>query len=90
MRKQRVIIFMGTNCKKAKSFLKQLNRRSIQNNKSKATSLFIQGKTRIDYQKRVNHLLSLLDIFVAPSHEYTNWAIGLGLPMLALFPIIGS
>lgn len=31
-----------------------------------------------------------LDYFVAPSHERTNWAAGLGLPMFVLHPIIGS
>jgi hypothetical protein len=30
-----------------------------------------------------------LDFFVAPPHERTNWAIGLGLPMFALTPTIG-
>jgi hypothetical protein len=30
------------------------------------------------------------DAFVAPSHERTNWALGLGLPMFVLFPMIGT
>jgi hypothetical protein len=30
------------------------------------------------------------DAFVAPSHERTSWALGLGLPMFVLFPMIGS
>ena len=30
-----------------------------------------------------------LDFFVAPSHERTNWALGLGLPMFILEPAIG-
>jgi hypothetical protein len=30
-----------------------------------------------------------LDVFVAASHERTNWAVGLGLPMFVLFPLIG-
>jgi len=30
------------------------------------------------------------DYFVGPSHERTNWAAGLGLPMFVLHPIIGS
>lgn len=30
-----------------------------------------------------------LDFLVAPPHERTNWAIGLGLPMFALTPTIG-
>jgi|GEM_PF-276083 len=31
-----------------------------------------------------------LDVFLAASHERTNWAIGLGLPMFILFPLIGT
>jgi hypothetical protein len=31
-----------------------------------------------------------IDAFVAPSHERTNWALGLGLPMFVLFPMIGT
>jgi hypothetical protein len=30
------------------------------------------------------------DLFVAPAHERTNWAVGLGLPMFILAPHIGS
>jgi hypothetical protein len=29
------------------------------------------------------------DIFIAPAHERTNWAVGLGLPMFILEPQIG-
>ena len=31
-----------------------------------------------------------LDYFVAPSHERTNWALGLGLPFFMLPPVFGS
>lgn len=31
-----------------------------------------------------------LDYFVAPSHERTNWALGLGLPFFMLAPVFGS
>jgi len=86
----RVIVFLGIHQKKAKSFLRLLNETKSKETGPEATILFIQGKTRMDYQKRVNRLLPLLDIFVAPSHEYTNWAIGLALPILVLFPMIGS
>lgn len=30
------------------------------------------------------------DFFVGPSHERTNWAVGLGLPMYILHPLIGT
>lgn len=34
-------------------------------------------------------LFGYLDYFVAPPHERTNWAVGLGLPMFILHPLIG-
>ncbi len=87
---QRVIVFLGTNANKAKDFLRTLDNKKKRENASESAILFVQGRTRSDYQKRVNKLLPLLDVFVAPSHEHTNWAVGLGLPMFALFPMIGS
>ncbi|MEW5925003.1 MAG: hypothetical protein AB1746_13545 [Candidatus Zixiibacteriota bacterium] len=38
----------------------------------------------------VESLFPFLDYFVAPSHERTNWTLGLGLPMFILHPIIGT
>jgi len=35
-------------------------------------------------------LVAKADYLVAPSHERTNWAVGLGLPMFVLTPTIGS
>jgi len=35
-------------------------------------------------------LFPWFDYFVAPSHERTNWALGLGLPMFIIGPEIGS
>jgi len=34
-------------------------------------------------------LFPLLDYCIAPPHERSNWAVGLGLPMLVLMPTIG-
>jgi len=34
-------------------------------------------------------LFKCFDFIVAPSHERTNWAIGLGLPLFILHPVIG-
>jgi hypothetical protein len=44
---------------------------------------------RGEEQQFVVDVLEFLDYFVAPSHERTNWAVGLGLPMFALTPTIG-
>jgi hypothetical protein len=35
-------------------------------------------------------LFERFDYFVAPSHERTNWALGLGLPMFIVDPSLGS
>jgi hypothetical protein len=35
-------------------------------------------------------LFAQFDYLVAPAHERTNWALGLGLPMFVLTPVIGS
>jgi hypothetical protein len=115
----RAIVFIGTDMKKAKEFLRRLHQSQSKNAKMKQSTphlfiqcvldrlkpvrystqnlkigagsiLFIQGKDRRDYEKRINRLLPLLDCFVAASHEHTNWALGLGLPMFVLFPMIGS
>ncbi len=45
---------------------------------------------RDDENRATCRLFSLFDYFVAPSHERTNWAVGMGLPMFILHPLIGS
>jgi len=44
-------------------------------------------------RREENHLTSKLfpffDYFMAPSHERTNWALGLGLPMFIIGPAVG-
>jgi hypothetical protein len=39
---------------------------------------------------RTVELFHFLDLFVAASHERTNWACGLGMPIFVLFPLIGT
>jgi len=34
-------------------------------------------------------LFKYLDYFMSPSHERSNWALGLGIPMIILHPLIG-
>ncbi|MCP4567545.1 MAG: hypothetical protein GY841_08200 [FCB group bacterium] len=45
---------------------------------------------RREGNQQVAALFDRFDLFVAPAHERTNWAVGLGLPMLILCPHIGS
>ncbi len=39
--------------------------------------------------KFVDTLFEYFDYLVSPSHERTNWALGLGIPMFVLHPLIG-
>jgi hypothetical protein len=54
------------------------------------------GPQAIVYYDRdsLNHLTAnifeKIDFIVGPSHERTNWAVGLGLPMYILHPLIGT
>jgi len=50
----------------------------------------ITYRNRIEENNCTLKTFKYLDYFMAPSHERTNWAIGLGLPMFILFPIIGT
>jgi hypothetical protein len=50
----------------------------------------VTRKTRQADTQRAVELLPNIDVFVSASHERTNWAVGLGLPMFVLFPLIGT
>ncbi len=52
--------------------------------------LLVTGKTRQEDTQRAVELIPHLDVFAVASHERTNWAVGLGLPMFVLFPLIGT
>ncbi len=50
----------------------------------------IPTRDRAEENRRLADLFPRLDLFVAPAHERTNWAVGLGLPQIILTPHIGS
>jgi len=50
----------------------------------------VSRPTRREDTAAAVRVISAVDVFVAPSHERTNWALGLGLPMFVLFPMIGT
>jgi len=50
----------------------------------------VHRSTRHEETARACELVPELDAFVSASHERTNWAVGLGLPMFVLFPLIGT
>ena len=50
----------------------------------------VSRPTRRDDTAAAVRIIPEMDAFVAPSHERTNWALGLGLPLFVLFPMIGT
>lgn len=52
-------------------------------------ALTIRHASRREENLFTAQLFPIFDYFVAPSHERTNWALGLGLPMFIVGPSIG-
>ncbi len=95
----KAVIFTGTNLQKFKWFKKEIDklkkRMIIDDGVSsditeKWEIRLIYRKTRQAETKKTAELIPTIDLFVAASHERTNWAVGLGLPMFVLFPLIGT
>ncbi len=47
-------------------------------------------KSMSDEERQLAQAFTEIDYYVAPAHERTNWAVGLGLPFFALLPCFGS
>ncbi len=60
---------------------------SIPNDLPSAT--IVLYRTRRELDTLTSLLFGRFDYFVAPAHERVNWAVGLGLPMIALEPTTG-
>ncbi len=60
--------------------------KEIESGSSAVLCLYFNRKTEMEFTCK---FFERLDFFVAPSHERTNWALGLGLPMFILEPAIG-
>jgi hypothetical protein len=103
--KMRAIIFAGTNPKKFEWFKKKMKKWGLKISEDKPGTwtkdenslidptgnvMLVTRKTRQADTQRGVELLPKMDVFVAASHERTNWAVGLGLPMFVLFPLIGT
>jgi hypothetical protein len=97
--KMRAVIFAGTRIKKFEWFKKQMKNWGVnviedrgEGSEKEAIGnvLLVTRKTRQDDTQRAVELLPKIDVFVSASHERTNWAVGLGLPMFVLFPLIGT
>ncbi len=55
----------------------------------KGNIVLVSSTSLIEENQLTSRLFRLLDYFVAPSHERTSWAVGLGIPMFILHPVIG-
>jgi len=96
----RAILFARKNGTLARKIVREFERRNLElvtvndcsqniefeNKSSSILCLYTNRKTETEITCR---LFEKLDFFVAPSHERTNWAMGLGLPMFILEPAIG-
>ena len=88
-----VIFFAGQSTAVADDFGRWLNRRGIDSVRtldgdSRMKILVTSG--RQEENRLTAAVFGRLDIFLAPAHERTNWAVGLGLPQFILTPHIGS
>jgi hypothetical protein len=53
-------------------------------------TVVVAGDSRSDETVRSADYFPELDVFCAAPHEWTNWAVGAGLPMIAITPTIGT
>jgi hypothetical protein len=97
--KMRAIIFCGTRGDKfewVKNQLKGSRAKIVEDKRWNSPDhddfnlMLVIRKTRQEDTARAVELIPRLDAFVAASHERTNYAVGLGLPMFVLFPLIGT
>jgi hypothetical protein len=87
----KAIVFTGTEPKKAQQMKNRLDLIRERNPKFNAENLkIIISNSRPAENQKTAELMKEVDIIVAASHERTNWAIGLGLPIFVLFPLIGT
>lgn len=81
----RAIIFWGTGWLRAAKAQAALRKHAVPDDAVQ----MVWARDRQAETTKVAELLPGLDVMVAAAHERTTWALGLGLPMFALFPHIG-
>jgi len=98
-KKMKAIIFCGTNPHKFEWVKNKVrnwgaklveDKEEISSENEEFDLKLVTRHTRQEDTQRAVELIPHLDVFVAASHERTNWAVGLGLPMMVLFPLIGT
>jgi hypothetical protein len=86
-------VFAGCSGKIASNFIRhfvRLQKAAGMGHDAFAGLHVIHSPNRADENSRVTEIFEQLDFFIAPAHERTNWAVGLGLPQIILTPHIGS
>ncbi|MEA1981880.1 MAG: hypothetical protein U9N54_13060 [candidate division Zixibacteria bacterium] len=95
----RVIVFVKQNGKFEKNIKKEFNSTGVIYKLIDSQSLIpneIPNVSLVSFKNRREEnifsakLFKYFDYFVSPSHERTNWAVGLGLPIFTLSPTIGT
>lgn len=87
----KAIVFAGTEPLKARQMKNRLDIIRERNPQFNSENLkIVISNSRPEENRKTAELMSEVDIIVAASHERTNWAIGLGLPIFVLFPLIGT
>lgn len=89
----RPIIFAGRSKWLGDWFSKRLKQAGVKCDHSPdsgAPAIVIRSESRDHENRLLADLWSKIDLFAAPAHERTNWAVGLGIPQLILTPHIGS
>ena len=98
-RKMRAVIFCGTNRDRfewVRNRLGDLKAKIVEDTPGSSSQddefdlMLVSRKTRQEDTQRAVELIPGLDAFVAASHERTNYAVGLGLPMFVLLPLVGT
>jgi len=89
----RVIVFSGPSKAQFKSLKSHFAKQGIdyaERIESFSRFRLIAAPSRIEENDQVASVFRDIDVFVAPAHERTNWAMGAGLPMAILHPNIGT
>lgn len=87
----KAIVFTGSNRDKAwqiQNQIESLKRHNLQ--PWQKNIQVIMSKSRQEENQQTVELIGEIDIFVAAAHERTNLAVGLGIPMFVLSPLIGT
>lgn len=88
-----VLLFAGSSKAVTSDFIHYFERQGIEvgiDLNSLARLKVLYSPDRLDENRSLAAVFDSLDFFMAPAHERTNWAIGLGLPFFILKPHIGS